>query len=461
MQNSEYRNFLATKQIAAPSVGREVAAEALHPGLFRFQRDLVRWSLRKGRAALFADTGLGKTLMSLSWAQHAGDRVLILAPLAVAQQTIAEGARWGIEVSYATDQNTAPGGIVITNYDRLDQFDPTAWDAVVLDESSILKHYDAKTRTALIEAFRQTPMRLCCTATPAPNDIAELANHAEFLGVMTRAEMLSHFFIHASDKRDGQSEWRLKRHGRDRFYQWLASWSMSLKRPSDLGYPDEGYDLPPLSIEPHYVETDLVPDGMLFAVSIGGIQGRSKVRKNTLEDRVRTAVELIAVEPDEPWVVWCGLNDEARAITKAIRGAVNVEGSMSPRAKTDAMIRFSRGEIRVLVTKPSIAGFGMNWQHCARMAFVGLSDSYESYYQCIRRCWRFGQKRPVVAHIVLSNIERTIYDNVLRKEREASAISAELVKHVSRFERSEIEGVRSIQPYEPGATLQLPSWLSA
>lgn len=453
-----YDDLLASKVRVAHGTGVDVAESSLNANLFPFQRTLVKWALRKGRSALFLDTGLGKSISQLAWAEKAAERTLILAPLAVAHQTVREGARFGIPVTYARKhEDAAATGITITNYEMLSRFDPSAFGAVVLDESSILKSFEGKTRTALIESFAQTPMRLACTATPAPNDIAELANHAEFLGLMSRQEMLASFFIHEHDK---GKQYRLKRHGREAFYRWLASWGMAVKKPSDIGFSDDGYDLPPLAIDPIFVDTGYRPDGMLFATELKGVTERAKVRSATLEDRVVAAVKLIEGEPNEPWIVWCGLNAESSAVTAAIPGAVNVEGSMTPDEKARAMEDFSNGTLRVIVTKPSIAGFGMNWQHCARMVFVGLSDSYEDYYQCLRRCFRFGQTRSVRAYVVLSDLERAIYENVLAKEREAQSTAREIVKHLAEFERAEIGGVnRAALMYEPVAQMALPKWL--
>lgn len=451
----DYAAFLEQKRLVVPAVGRDVPADALHPALFPFQRDLVRWSLRKGRAALFADTGLGKTLMQLVWAQHAAERVLILAPLAVAQQTVAEGARFGIEVVYARKQaDAAASGITITNYEMLGHFDLAMFGAVVLDESSILKNFEGKTRSALIRAARDVPMRLCCTATPAPNDVAELANHAEFLGWMTRVEMLATFFVHDDDG------WRLKGHAREPFYRWLAGWSMSLKRPSDLGYGDDGYDLPTLSIELSLVQTDYTPPGQLFPTVLHGIQERSAVRKDTLAERVAAALALVAAESEQSWLLWCGLNDEGRALKQALPGALLVEGADSPEQKVSALQAFVAGDARILVTKPTIAGHGLNFQHCARMVFVGMGDSYEQYYQCVRRCWRYGQTRPVVAHVVLTEPEEPIYANVLRKEREAAQLTSGLIQQVALFEREEIaSATRGEYHYAATRPMQLPHWL--
>ncbi len=765
----EYTSFLESKRLVVPSAGKNVSESALHPALFPFQKSLVRWSLRKGRSALFASTGLGKTFCSLQWSQHIAERVLILAPLAVALQTVDEGARWGIPVTYARNEGEAPAsGITITNYERLDGFDAKRYGAVVLDEcfaagtlidtpsgkapietiqvgdailnasgvdrvsdvhrrevpyairisvgldriisspnhpyftqrgwvsaqdllpgdyltqtseamrlvrsdfhaevhraeasavlrdillcemadaatgdpcqspqpgsckeawreakamvgvggsggrrgngtdtqpqsvnpprgasenippiardrpqtfrawgkrdwfdsaskdpsgcarrtlgtgvcfivgktdsrlsdalqarlgeqraqnrhrggwvlpqratkgegceegfdgpfarvdslevlesghpelerfrdadgklyfydlgatrhpsysiasclvhnSSILKDFTGKTRTDLIRTFRRTPHRLCCTATPAPNDIAEIANHSEFLGVMSRVEMLAAFFVH------DQNGWRLKGHARAPFYRWLASWGMSLTRPSDLGFSDEGYNLPPLSIKPHFVATDYAPPGQLFSIGLKGIGERSAVRRDTIAYRIDRAAELIASEPEQSWIAWVGLNDEGRDLAKRFPGSLLVEGSQSPEEKASALAKFARGEARILVTKCSIAGLGLNLQVCARMVFVGLSDSYESYFQSIRRCWRFGQHQPVTAHIVLTEPEAVIYENVLRKEREAEDMSRELIQHVSEFERQEIASVNVAEnDYRPSREMRLPEWM--
>lgn len=450
----EYAAFLAGKRRTVPDAGLEVAATDLHPALHPFQRDLVRWSLRKGRAALWADTGLGKTLMQLSWATHAADRALILAPLAVARQTVAEGARWGVSVTYAREQSQAADpGITVTNYEMFRHFDPAAFGAIVLDESSILKSHEGKTRQFLIDACRRVPFRLCCTATPAPNDVAELANHAEFLGVLTRAEMLATYFVH-----DGAG-WRLKGHARDPFHRWLASWGMSVGRPSDLGYDDAGYDLPPLTIDPVFLPVDYAPAGQLFFTALKGVGDRAAVRRATLVARIGAAADLINADPNEPWLGWVGLNDEGRELARLVPDAVLVEGNQTPDAKADALTRFAAGEVRVLITKPSVAGFGMNFQRCARMVFVGLSDSYEQYYQAIRRCWRYGQARPVTAHVVLTEPEQAIFDNVLRKERDAVATRRALVRHVAGYEREELGHVIQAVPYEPARPMRLPAWM--
>ena len=443
MNSAPYTSFLASKALRVEMRGPDCVAADVNPMLFPFQRDLTAWAVRKGRAALFADTGLGKTFMQVEWARLIGDRTLILAPLAVARQTVREAAKLGIAVTYARSQAEASDGITITNYEMLDAFDASAFGAVVLDESSILKALDGKTRQRLTEAFANTPYRLCCTATPAPNDIAEIANHAEFVGVMSRVEMLAAFFVHDDEG------WRLKGHAQDAFYRWLASWGMSVRKPSDLGYDDAGYDLPPLTITPMFIDTDYRPDGMLFSVGLHGITDRSKVRKATAEARVAAAAALVNGNADQ-WLLWCGLNDEADALQKAIPGSVNVQGSDSIEAKVAGAEGFQDGTIRVLISKPRIMGMGLNFQNAHRMAFVGLNDSWEQYYQSIRRCWRFGQTEPVEAHIILSDAEQDIYHNVMRKEAEAKSMADQLVEHVREFERAEIGAIESVHEYTTG-----------
>lgn len=422
---SAYAEFLTRKDRRAAQAGVEVDRDELHPMLHEWQKDGVLWALTAGRAAIFWDCGLGKTFAQIEWARLSGETSLILAPLSVARQTVREARKIGVDVEYVRDPAaiTEPG-VYITNYEIADRFDPARLDAVVLDESSILKNVDGKTRQRLTALYGRVERRLACTATPAPNDIAELTNHAEYLGVMTRAEMLASFFV--NDEKD----WRLKGHAAVPMFRWLSTWAHALRRPSDAGYPDDGYLLPALSIIPEIVDAPVTPeDGQLFAASLGGIGGRSRVRRETLAARVERACEL--ADGREQWIVWCGLNDEASAVADALDGAANVKGSWAPDAKAEALEAFQDGQLRVLVTKPSIAGFGMNFQNASRMAFVGLSDSYEAYYQAIRRCWRFGQTEPVQAHVIVSELERQIVDNVRRKEREASVLADRLIHHMN------------------------------
>lgn len=419
-----YASFLASKAKAAPTVGWEAAPGDVNPLLHDWQREIVAWAVRKGRAALWEDTGLGKTLQQIEWARLSGDTSLIVAPLAVSAQTVREADKLGVKATYVRtpDQVTGPG-VWVTNYEMVPRFDPARFDAVVLDEASILKAHGGKMRTRLIEHFAGVPRRLACTATPAPNDPEELTNQAEFLGVCSRVDMLATYFIH------DDSGWRLKRHAVEPMYEWMTGWALALRKPSDLGYDDTGYVLPGLDIVPEIVASDVEPDdGAIFAARLGGVSDRARVRRETLAARCERAAEVVAAESAEPWLLWCGLNPEADMLADLVPGAVNVHGSMSPEAKAEALLAFADGEIQTLVTKPSVAGFGMNWQRCARMAFVGLSDSWEAYYQCIRRSYRYGQTRRVHAHVVVSDIERQIVRNVARKESEANTITDGLVR---------------------------------
>jgi hypothetical protein len=419
-----YADFLERKIRQTDGIGIDVDPVDLNQWMHPWQREIVAWAARRGRAAIWADTGLGKTAMQVEWLRLVTqDGIgLIVAPLAVCQQTIREARdHLGVTATYVREMPTAPG-IYVTNYEMVDRFDADMIRAVVLDESSILKQSDGKTRTMLIKHFADVPFRLACTATPAPNDPEELTNHAEFLGVSTRTEMLAAYFVHDQDG------WRLKGHARRPMFRWMASWAVALRRPSDMGYDDAGYVLPELHIHTHLIDVNVVPDGQLFATDIGGVGGRAAVRKSTIEDRCQHAAELIKREPDEPWIVWCGLNAEAEMMAELLPGSVNVHGGWTPEDKAQAMLDFADGKIRTLITKPSIASFGLNWQHCARMAFVGLSDSYESYYQSIRRCYRYGQTREVEAHIILTALEQQIASNVNRKQLAAADMTAELVR---------------------------------
>lgn len=411
-----YQELLARRVRNTMPEGHQVGDDELHESLKPFQRHIVKWAVLRRRAAIWADTGLGKTRMQLEWARHSGETSLVVAPLAVCQQTTEEAARIDIDAKYIRSMSDVTGpGIYVTNYEMVDHMDASRFDAVVLDEASILKASDGKTRTKLIKKFADVPARLACTATPGPNDPEELTNQAEFLGVMTRTNMLAAYFIHDQDG------WRLKGHATVPMTRWMNSWAYAIRRPSDIGYDDTGYDLPPLRIMSEVVHADITPDdGELFAASIGGVTGRSKVRKETLHARCERAAELVANEPNEPWMLWCGLNDESDELAKLIPGAVNVHGSMTPEQKSDELHKFTRGETRVLISKPKIAQFGLNWQHCARTGFVGIGDSYEAYYQSIRRFHRYGQEREVHAHIILSELEQTIANNVMRKEKQAN-----------------------------------------
>lgn len=456
-----YADFLARKAISDPATGLSEWGN-LPDCLFPHQRDIVSWALRRGRAALFAGTGLGKSLMELAWAQAVhgatGKDILHLAPLAVSNQMAREADKFGIAARVVARQSDCGDGTNITNYQKLDHFDLSQFGGVILDESSILKSTDGKYRTALIDACQSIPFRLAATATPAPNDFMELGNHAEFLGVMKYTDMLATFFAH-----DGGStqNWRLKGHAENEFWKWMASWAVMLRKPSDLGYQNDGYDLPPLNYHQHTVAVEYAPSmetGMLFPMQAATLSERIAARRDSVEERVSMAV---AVTPtDRPFVWWCNLNSESEALAKAIPDAVEVRGSDSEDAKERKLIDFSEGRIRVLVTKPSICGFGMNWQHCADTGFVGLNDSFEQFYQAIRRFWRFGQDKPVNCHIIAAKTEGATVANIKRKEADADRMAAAMVMHMADLSSAAVRGsVRDTPNYDPQFPVQLPSFL--
>lgn len=460
---SAYLDFLARKAVSDPMTGLASVPE-LPACLFPHQHDIVRWALRRGRAALFAGTGLGKSIMELAWAQavHAetGRDVLHLAPLAVSAQMVREATKFGIPARVTSSQDECGSGINITNYQKLDHFDLSRFGGVILDESSILKSTDGHYRTKLIDACQSIPFRLAATATPAPNDFMELGNHAEFLGVMSYTDMLATFFVH--DGGDTQ-KWRLKGHAENDFWRWMASWSVMLRKPSDLGYSNDGYDLPPLRFVQHMVDIDYQPSietGLLFPVQAETLQERIAARRSTVEPRCGLAASVTPA--DRPFVWWCNLNAESELLTKLIPDAVETKGSDSDDVKERKLRDFSEGRIRVLVTKPGVAGFGMNWQHCADTGFVGLNDSFEQFYQAVRRFWRFGQSKPVTAHIIASELEGATVANIKRKEADAERMAAAMVMHMADLSSEAVRGtVRDTPNYNPTIPIQLPRFLEA
>ncbi len=463
----QYRDFLQTKALVVPPTGIRVSSDAVNETLFPFQRQLVCWALRKGRAAIFADTGLGKTLMQLEWARLIGKTTLIVAPLSVARQTVREGRKIAVDVRYVRSQaDVSPEAkLWITNYEMLGNFDMSHFGAVVLDESSILKSFDGKTRRKLIAACEDIPYRLCCTATPAPNDYTELGNHAEFLGICTTQEMLATYFINANKQQTfviedrvyekkgsnkGGQEWRIKHHAEERFFQWLASWAITLTKPSDLGFEDNGFILPPLNVHPQFVRVDYQPDDQLMFTGLRGITDRVKVRRQTIEDRLQLLKETVASDGGQ-WIIWVGLDEESRLVAEAFPDAIEVKGSHTPEYKAECFEAFQDGKHRILVSKARIAGFGMNFQNACKMAFFGLSDSWEAFYQCIRREWRYGQHSPVDVYLVLSDAEAAIYQNVMRKDAMAKRLRTKLVEAVREYETAEL-GLIPVaeQPYHTG-----------
>ena len=426
-----YEEFIQSKRITVEPSGFNIDAAALNPLLFPFQRDIVRWALRRGKAAIFADCGLGKTPMQLEWAhqvcEYTGGNVLILAPLAVAQQTAREGEKFGIAVNVCKTGADVKTGINIANYERLHHFSPDQFSGIVLDESSILKAQFGLMRHEITDFAKPIPYRLAASATPAPNDLIELINHAEFFGIMSEAEIKALFFT-----QDGNSSntFRLRRHAEQDFWKWMASWSVAMRRPSDLGYSDDGFILPPCHVHQVNVDVDAFQAGMLFAVEAVGLDEQRAARRASLQDRVRAAAELVNAST-EPWLVWCDLNDESAALARAIPDAVEIVGSDTPEFKTAAMMGFASGQHRVLVSKASICGWGMNWQHCPNVVFVGLSHSYEAYYQAVRRSWRFGQKRPVNVYVITSTAEGSVVANIERKEQQAMDMFDQIVHHMA------------------------------
>ena len=420
-----YAQFLRKKQAVHAPGGFDVAM--VSGNLYPFQSHIVRWALRLGKAAIFADCGLGKTLMQLEWAKHVCDRtggaVLILAPLAVATQTHREGSKFGIPVNVCRTQADVNPGVNISNYEMMHHFTMGVFQGIVLDESSILKSYSGATRNAIINATAGVPYRLACTATPSPNDYMELGNHSEFLGVQTRTGMLATYFNHDGGE---TSKWRLKGHAEKPFWRWMASWAVMISRPSDLGYEDSGYSLPPIHRYFHEIETE-AQSGVLFAVEADSLSERRESRKISIEKRVERLSGIVNHDRDQ-WLVWGDLNAETDAAEEAIADAIQVQGSDSPEYKESAMLGFADGKHRVLVTKPKIGGFGMNWQNCNKMAFMGLSDSYEATYQAERRCWRYGQQRPVEVHTFVTDRDAAVVRNIERKRKQAEEMTQAMVE---------------------------------
>lgn len=455
---NDYLSFIKRKELTDPATGLD-EVPPLNSMLREDQADMIRWALRRGRAAIFADCGLGKGPMQMEWASKQPHECLIVAPLAVAHQFVREAEKFGIDLAYAKDQAGVTKRITVTNYERLENFNIEQFGAVSLDESSILKNSAGAYCNWIIEAFRNTPFRLSCSATPAPNDVMELGTQAEFLGVMTRSEMLAMYFTH-----DGgdTSKWRVKGHAQSAFWSWMATWAVMIRRPSDLGYSDDGFVLPPLNMHEHSIRVSAPTNGFLFAVEAQTLQERQQARRESIADRVKACAEIVNAS-DRPFLVWCNLNEESAQLTAAIAGAVEVKGSDSDEHKERAITGFLDGSIRVLVSKPKIMGLGLNFQHCADMAYVGLSDSYEQLYQSIRRCWRFGQTRPVNVHVITAETEGAVVANIKRKEAEAEATYAAMIAHMKNLNAAALHGqtLRNKADYRPAAAMNIPAWLEA
>lgn len=446
---NNYKDFINNKNFILENNGFDIDKSELNPSMFDFQKDIVRWALKKGRSAIFADCGMGKTLMQLEWSKKVGGKILIVSPLSVTTQTQREGEKFGYKVTICESQEDVQDGINITNYEKLDKFECNVFNGVVLDESSILKSFTGKIRTQIIDYFQKTPYKLACTATPAPNDFMELGNHSEFLGIMTRTEMLSMYFVHDGGQ---TSKWRLKRHAESIFWQWMASWAVFIDNPVNLGYEVDGYDLPKLNIH------EIIVDGEEPSTENLTLTQRRQARKDSLELRCQAAANLVNSN-DEQWLVWCDLNDESHRLWELCEDSWEIKGSDKPKYKIETMVDFSNDEIKCLVTKPKIAGFGMNWQQCHNMIFVGLSDSYEAYYQALRRCWRFGQTEEVNVYIVISAKEGCVKENIQRKEQDNIKMQKAMIELTKEITKKELKQTCRIStPYNAEIEMKLPEW---
>jgi len=446
----KYQEFLKQKEYKVFNQGRGIDRGDIHPMLFDWQKDIVQWACRKGRCAVFLDTGLGKTFIQLEWARLLKEKTLIIAPLSVARQTVREAKKIDLDIKYVRGQSDIDRPICITNYEMAGEFDYAQFGAVVLDESSILKSMGGKTKQKLTLLCSGVKYKLCCTATPAPNDYIELGNHTEFLGICKQSEMLAMFFVNANKEHTvivgdcayrkkgtnkGGTEWRLKHHAENPFFKWLSSWAITMTKPSDLGYDDDGFILPSLNITPIYIHSEYKPSDQLFFTHLHGIADRVKVRKSTLNGKLDKLKEI--VNGDGQWIIWCGLDNESREARLGL-DATEVKGSDSIEYKVKTLEEFQDGNINILITKPKIAGFGMNFQNAHNMVFLGLNDSWETYYQCIRREWRYGQTQPVNVYLIIHDAEAEVYQNVLRKDAMATRLKAKLIEQIKCYELEEL-----------------------
>lgn len=460
IENLTYDEILELKKFTTENIGIEIEKDQLNNNLFDFQKDIIKWALKKGRCALFEDTGLGKTLQQLEFAyqvhKHENKPVLILAPLAVSKQTVLEGAKFGINVNLCENQEDVINGINITNYEKIHKFDTNQFVGIILDESSILKSYSGKTTNELIDRFSRTKYKLCCTATPSPNDYTELGTTSEFLGVKKNVEMLAMFFINDASHGNG---WRLKKHAEKEFYKWIGSWAVFVKNPENLGYNGDKYKLPKLNYITEIVESE--NDGTsLFVKLAETLSERRQARKDSLDKRVNKVKEIIEKNNMNNCLIWCNFNDESEALKNNIADSVEVKGSDTAEHKEKSMIGFANNEIKNFISKPSICGFGMNWQNCNNIIFCGISDSYEQFYQAIRRCWRFGQSKEVNVYIVLSEAEMNVLENIKRKQENHERMTREMVEIMEEIMKCELKNYTfSSSSYEPKLNMKLPYFL--
>ena len=458
--NPEYAAFLASKAVRAPMRGLK-DVPALAPHLFNYQAHCVAFALEAGSGGMFLDTGLGKTEIQLEYLRHAAEatngRALLLTPLAVAGQTKRRAERWGYEARVIREQSEAGDGINICNYDRLDKLDPSAFGAVSLDEASILKSFTGKTTRALIDAFRGHRFKLAATATPAPNDHMELGKYAEFLEIMQANEMLSRWFI--NDTSTASQEWRLKGHAEADFWDWLASWSRCAELPSDLGGDDTGFILPPVAITRHRsARTEIEGGEGLFASISMSATNMHNIKRQTSAARADTIAGIVAAEPNEAWLIWCDTDYESDALKAAVPSAIEVRGSQSTEEKEERLEAFATGQAKHLIAKPQMCGFGLDWSHCARMAFVGRSYSYETFYQAVRRCQRFGQKRQVQVHIAVAEGEAEIGRIVERKTADHAKMKEAMRAAMARAKQAKRDARIAYNPTHKG---RLPTWLKS
>jgi len=462
---SDYHAMIARKRMGTVASGVS-DVPALNAMLKPHQEHCVHFALRGGRVGLYADTGLGKSFIALEYGRVIVERtnrpVLMLAPLAVGPQHEREAARWSIDAVYRREPD--PGDrarIVVTNYERVHKFDLDAFAGVVLDEASVLKSYSGATTRKLISAFAATPFRLAATATPAPNDHMELGQQSQFLGVMNSNEMLSRWFT-SDPKMMGR--YRLKRAATRPFWEWVASWARCISKPSDLGFPDDGYALPELVTHRHVVASDRTGDAgeerdgqaRMFRMPELSATSIHREKRLTSAARAEMVAELVRAEPNEPWLIWCDTDYEADALSLALREAVEVRGSHKSEVKEERLDAFARGEAKWLISKPVVCGYGLNFQHCARVAFVGLSFSYENFYQAVRRCWRFGQVRPVHVHVVCADTEAVIGHVVARKSGDHEAMKSEMTAAMARAVRHS----SVLHDYSPRLRTALPAWMT-
>jgi hypothetical protein len=463
MTLSEYEKFLDTKRIVSLPTGI-ADPPPIHPAMFAHQQAVTRWALRRGKACNWMQTGLGKSLCEIEFSrvvhQHTGGNALIVTPLAVARQFVDEGKRIGVDVNLCREPSDVKDGVNVLNFDRVERFMHLQWASVTIDESSCLKDYTSARRNLFIDGFQHVPFRLACSATPAPNDHTEIGNHAEFLGVMKRTEMLAQFFVH-----DGETtqEWRLKGHAKGEFWRWVAGWAIAINSPADIGFDDSGYILPPLTIKEHVLDSrdaELArANGQLFAYQANTLSELRSARRVSMSDRVAAIAEMVNVT-DEPWICWADLNDESKALAAAIPDAIEVTGSDDPDVKEDRIIAFAEGRTRVIVSKPAIMGAGLNLQRCANQAFASLSFSWERFYQAVRRSYRFGQMRPVNVHIFISSAELAVLESIKRKQADADAMAAGMVEHMKETMVSAL-GVAPKKPVHVNGKkkMVLPPWL--